>query len=310
MTNLSNQAVIVSGASGYIGRRLVSRLAYTGVDVFAFDLINNENLPPNVYFFKGPFSLAKNKINDWLSARNLSVSVVFHLAGESNRSECEKNPQNAFESIIQLSNELLVWSRKKNVSKFLFLSSGAVYGESTENKFTENNSIYPQGIYSGFKAAAENMVHSFCSNLMVTANVRLANVYGPDIKENTVIGRLLSQRNNPRIELETLSPVRDFIHVEDVITGLIVIASNFNEQLTVNLSTGIGVSIGELAKVFCKLIGRSESSIYEISSHANIINPSKVILSNDLLVEKTGWMPQLTIKQGLQLVIQSQIDNQ
>lgn len=128
--------------------------------------------------------------------------------------------------------------------------------------------------------------------------IRLGNIYGPESPENTVVGRILRQiQEKQEVQVHSLSPVRDFIHVDDVVTGIIRLLrlTDGSGCRVVNLSTGIGTSIAELVRTALIVAGRApQNPVPHLEPTEDVL-----VLSNERLEALTGWKPTRTLMEGL-----------
>ena len=118
--------------------------------------------------------------------------------------------------------------------------------------------------------------------------------------DKSVIGRVISQANTGKvIQVGSLTPIRDFIYIEDVVKGYLHLLEHpANGFRTVNLSTGVGTSVADLVRIVSGLTGRQQKAtggIIEWPVKAKDVS----VLSNELLAKVTGWRPQWALKEGL-----------
>ena len=130
---------------------------------------------------------------------------------------------------------------------------------------------------------------------------RLGNVYGPGGTANFVVQIVLQQiKNGGPITIETLSPVRDFVYRDDVVSGLIAMALHTDDSSgyeIFNLSSGVPTSIRELIETACR-VGCLETSIDETQPHSPDAN-DKLVISIQRLTKETGWKPAWNLEEGL-----------
>lgn len=164
--------ILITGAGGYIGTELCEYLNINGYNIIALD----------TYWFGN--SLSKNIKIIKKDIRNLKekdfpnkVDTVIHLAAISNDPSAELNPKLSWDvNVLGLLN-ILNLSSKKNVKKFIFASSGSVYGIKKEKKVTEKLPLVPISEYNKTKMVGEKLVKSF-KDSMKTIILRPATVCG------------------------------------------------------------------------------------------------------------------------------------
>lgn len=166
--------ILITGALGYIGFNLVNYLAKNNKNnILAVDI---------GYFHKKKFK-QKNvntiiKNIDKLSAKELkNVSSVVHLAAISNDPSALINSKLSWETNVLGTYKLLNLCKKVKIKKFIFASSGSVYGIKKEKKVHENLDPFPISDYNKTKMVGERVVESF-SNDFLTTIIRPATVCG------------------------------------------------------------------------------------------------------------------------------------
>ena len=102
------------------------------------------------------------------------------------------------------------------------------------------------------------------------------------------------------LEIQNSAPVRDFINVRDVVEGIFAIAmSDFTNNPTnnvYNIGTGVGTSIGDLAKLMLEKSGQDERKI--VSEGINNMK-STIILDYSKMFKDFGWKPQIPLADGI-----------
>lgn len=256
-------------------------------------------------FIQGGFPEKSDEALSELLSEKRGKTAVFHMAGMAHAGECEENPVMAFESHILLTFQVLEFCRQNKIGKFIFPSTGLVYGDYHRQPVTEETSPSPQNIYAALKLSAEAIITGHSKSFEITCIiVRLGNVYGPGSNQDTVVSTIIKKiQDGERIVVRDLTPIRDFIYIEDVIEGLIrlFVSVDMPECYIVNLSTGIGTSVLNLAKMASRI---SSVSINEVQPQGDSEpSNSTLILDNSLLKKFTGWKPTRTLSEGLSLTL-------
>jgi nucleoside-diphosphate-sugar epimerase len=142
--------------------------------------------------------------------------------------------------------------------------------------------------------------HSF---ELPVAVVRPFNTYGPRQSARAVIPTILSQLHSGSsvIRLGSTSPTRDFTYVTDTAAGFMAVAeSDAALGEVTNVGSGQEISIGELAALLVEVSGRQA----EIAVDPGRLRPSgseveRLLCDNSLARERTGWQPQVGLREGL-----------
>ncbi len=298
--SLEGYKILVTGSSGFIGRALVKGLLERGASVVGVDLRPcSEPMPGTVpeaayRFVHGPFSGVEGEAARALGRSPRRPAAVFHMAGMVNTRSCNMDPQRAFETNVALTMTALEFCRRNNVERFVFPSTGLVYGDGLGRPATEGDPAVARDVYTATKLASEQMIRGYASSYGLAAvTARLSNVYGPGSPPDTVAGAILKQvREGGDVVLRDLSPVRDFIRIDDVVDGLVALLVSMDGPgcRIVNLSTGVGTSVRGLAESMCRAASVPLKRIRSAASQPRRI--SSLVLDNSLLVQRTGWRPR------------------
>ncbi len=142
--------------------------------------------------------------------------------------------------------------------------------------------------------------------------MRPFNTFGPRQSARAIIPTIISQAlSSDTIKLGLLTPIRDLTFVEDTVSGFIAVAeSDRSVGEVINLGTGRGVTMGELAETIIKMFDTNK----HIVSDEERLRPEKsevmaLICNNTKAKELLGWEPQYTLEQGLSHTIDYIQDN-
>lgn len=274
---LSGRRILVTGADGFIGRRLVRLLEARGAEVQRLDARRPK--PPDP-----------------------PADLIFHLAGLANASRCDEDPAGAFEANVALVQRMLEYCQAHRVGVFVLPSTGLIYGDRLKRPAREEDAPRVGGLYPSTKLAAEALLAGACARFrMAGVAARLGNVYGPGVSDATVAGKVIAQLKKRLVpKVRDPRPVRDFLFVDDAAEGLIRLASatRFGEILVVNVSTGRGASVADLIEA-----GRRAAGL-----PARRVPPARgpaLVLDNRRLVRLTRWRPSTSLRQGLAACLQA-----
>ena len=297
-----------------MGRRLIPKLVAEGAYVVGLDLAS---FPPGfevlISGYKPSFLYLRDDLNSIqflnqvfrdIDARGKRYLALFHLSGCNHVGQCEADPLMAYIANVIQTVQILEACRKAGITRTIYPSSGLVYGENSADRFTENDPVNPKSIYASTKLAAEAVFHGYGASYSFSCDiVRLSNVYGADAHPDTAVSTALRQAGKGKsVTLKTLKPVRDFIHCEDVVEGLIRLLGSGKERgcRVFNLSTGQGISIGQMVKVVCEIAGVKYGVAEDcINSDSG---ESRLVLANDALAKRTAWLPAFSLYDGIRAV--------
>lgn len=261
-----NKRVMVTGGAGFIGSHLVDRLVEADnevliVDNFSFgkeENIAHHKTNPRV-------QIERKDIRDRAEMVRLArgVDVIFHLAVFCLRNALH-DPIQAHEINATGSLNLCQAALENNVERFLYTSTGEVYGTALRYPIDETHPLLPTNVYGAAKAAGELYALSYHGTYgLPVAIVRLFNTYGPREQSEGRRAEVI-----PKWVLRTLAglkPVifgngkqsRDFTYVEDIVRGIIM-AAECDAMIgqTANLARGQDVRIATLCQLILKKLNR------------------------------------------------------
>lgn len=304
----------MTGAQGTLGIRLIECLvkAQTSVVGVGRGGASAGRMPEgNFEFFAGDLLDARflDKVLDRLQDTSRKKLAVFHLAAMGDAKRCADHPKEAFQQNVVVTADLLDRCARKNIGRMIYPSTAYVYAQE-KGRLREDAPLQPKCVYPLTKLVAEKTIQGYsCFSGSSCDILRISNIYGPDSKPNTILGTMLFQSETQKsVFLHDLFPIRDFIYIDDVLEALIRVLLAGDEQgcRVFNLSTGVGTSVGELAKTFCAAKGLPET-IIQCKNRTG--KESVLVLSNDALYDRIGWRPQYSVVQGIKRTLLQRKEN-
>ena len=222
---------LVTGGAGFIGSHLVDALSALGKEVVAFDKLSTaseENVPSGATLVRGD---VRNP--EQIAEAAKGADLIFHLAANANGTVSINDPRLDFETNALGTFNVLDGALKAGVRKFVYLSSASVYGTPQRFPMGEDHPTKPFVPYGASKLAGEICCRSFFDTYGLPLVIgRPFCVYGP--RENpqlalVEVSRYLRWHLNGRpiqIVGDVDRKTRDFVHVSDVIQGLLLIADD------------------------------------------------------------------------------------
>jgi NAD+-dependent farnesol dehydrogenase len=240
--------IMITGATGYIGNALARKLAETGNKIHA--LVRNGQVKtldhPNIKLFKGD-------INDYSSILNAmdGCEQVYHLASYS---KLWSRPREIFyKTNVDGTRNMLQAALEKNISRFVYTSSTAVFGNSIHTAIIESDprTIGFDNDYDLSKCMAEKLVIDYVSKGLHAVIVNPSRVYGPG-KEcySNVIDRYLKAvlKYQPVVIPGCLEVIANYSYIDDVINGHIL-AMNYGKAGDRYILGGENISYRQLINI-------------------------------------------------------------
>jgi len=285
--------VFVTGGAGFIGTHLCKKLASLHkVTVYDnFSNSNKENFPAleNVTLIVGDI-LDNSKLFDSMKNHD----VVIHLAAKTDVVDSIHNPDKTFQTNVQGSQNVLDSCKSNNISKIIVTSSAAVY-QNSNNSVDEESSIEPLSPYGQSKLHMENITIQSKINYSI---LRLFNVYGDGHTSGVITNfRKNILKNIPLIIFGDGKAIRDFIHIDDVIDGIII--SIKSTSGIYNIASGTGTSINDLAKLLIRLSGTNSEIIHTFAREGEIIYSVANITKSQ---KELGFYTKISLDVGLNIM--------
>ncbi len=262
MTFYQSKNILVTGGTGLIGRPLVEMLVAAGAKVTIVSLDDASRAPRGAAFVKAD-------LREFGSCMEVCKGrdIVFQLAGvKGSPAMTAKRPASFFVPTMQFSINMMEAARRNKVERFLFTSSVGVYQPA--EVFYEDSvwSTFPSP-NDRFAGWAKRMGELQAEAYKIEYGwdkisiVRPANVYGSydnfDSENAMVIPSLIRRAvegERPLTVWGDGTPIRDFIHARDVARGMMMaVEQGINEPI--NLGSGSGVTIREVAEMVAKHVG-------------------------------------------------------
>jgi UDP-glucose 4-epimerase len=303
--------ILVTGGAGFIGSHLVDRLVGMGFGVRVLDNLSSgkiSNIEGHVK--SGAIDFVEGSIHDSALVKKCIHGIygIVHLAAVVSVPFSMKNPQLTFETNAGDTLNLLSSAAQNGVEKFVFVSSCAVYGESTHLPIDELHPINPISPYAQSKLIAErSCIGFFDRKLLKTVVFRLFNVYGPrqGLSEYSgVITKFIdkAKQGSPLIIYGDGSQTRDFVSVFDVVDAVVsALKRDSAEGKVINVGSGVATSINELAKTVLDLTGSKCKIRYLAPREGDIKNSYANISKARKLL---GFEPSVSLKDGLKGLLQ------
>lgn len=294
----SGEAIVVTGAGGYIGAHLARTLAACGAHVVGVQRKARGGEPFTVV--EG--DLAQPGLLDGVLRPG---SLVLHLASTSSVARSVEEPRQDLVNNLGSLCEVLESVRRAG-SRLIHVSSICVADPESSLPHTESVRLSPRSPYGACKAAGELLVGTYfhCYGLRGIV-VRLSTVFGPGLRRFAVYDFLRKLQANPR-RIEILGSgdqLRDYLYLDDAVKGLLTVAARGRFGETYHLASGTTTTSRELALAVAAAMGIEAPEVVPLGhTFRGDIERWALDISKIRLL---GFEPTVTLADGLRAFVES-----
>lgn len=274
------EKILITGGAGFIASNLINYLTNDKtLEVYWFD---RDYSKLNQNHSKNYIELDIKNIEHITTKHNIKPDIIYHLAADVRVQESFDKPTQYIENNVLGTQHVLDYAHK--------IGAKVVYAGSASRHGDPSSSPYALSKYLG-----EELCKMYQKTYKLDVNIaRFYNVYGPnehvDPKDASVIGIWrYNIKNNLKCQIVgDGEQERDFIHVQDIVEGLVAIGDGISSHDDAwELGTGKTTSINDLATMFHEKYGIEFDWIDDQKG-----NVKKSILINNDAYDKLGWKPQ------------------
>lgn len=292
------KVILVTGANGFIGKRLIERLVDTG----EHEIIATGRGPEwaskggkrNFQYIQAELGRPEG-IGILSSAAH--YDAVIHLAARVNLRDEDSDRMEMYRSNITATHQILELARGQG-SHIIFTSTGMVYGDQP-GPFREDMSSKPGNFYALSKLLCEEMIRFYAVQYGLKHTLyRTSIVYGPGQPLGmfipSVIAALVAGQEFP---MTAGKQIRDFLYIDDCVRALEMSLEKSLEG-TFNLASGVGSTLEETGK----LAGEATGAIDKLRIGALPYRTNELwayFMDISKLTETLGWRPSVSLKAGL-----------
>lgn len=310
--------VLVTGGAGYIGSVVVEQLLAARYEPVVYDNLSKghrQSVSRDVPLMEGDL-LDETLLTSVLKTQ--TIEAVIHMAAHSLVGESVAHPDKYYWNNVVGGLSLLKAMRSAAVSKIVFSSSAAVYGEPAKQPIEEDDPTIPTNPYGQTKLAFEQALHwEDQAHDLRYASLRYFNAAGASERcgemhdpETHLIPLLLQVAAGQRSHLEVYGDdyatrdgtcVRDYIHVIDLAQAHVLALNQLREGSAIyNLGCGgDGYTVKEVIDCARSVTGR-EIATRTMPRRAG--DPAVLVASSERITRRLGWRPRF---QDLRTIIES-----
>ena len=295
---MKSNKILITGGAGYIGSKLTTKLLNLNFKVTVLDALKFSSKSLNHLFNNKNFVFIKGDVRNKKLIKSLigKNDFIIPLAALVGAPICEKNKKEAI-SVNLDSIKYMMNNIKKN-KKIIYLTTNSGYGVGKKNKYcTEKSPLNPISLYGRTKIEAEKIIMKSKNSI----GFRLATVFGYSYRMRTDL--LINNFVFTSLKTEKLSLFephfrRNYIHVNDVVDGIIYSLKNFN-HLKSNVYN-LGLSSANLTKLMLAKKIRKQIKKLKIKIIMDRKDPDQrdYYVSNKK-IEKKGFKAKTSVEDGI-----------
>lgn len=284
--------ILVTGGCGYKGHILIPKLLSKGHRIICYDLEwfgNYLNAHPNLETIRGDVRDIENIPLD-------NIDCIIHLASIANDPCSDLNPKLTWEVSALATMQLADKASRKGVNRFIYASSGSVYGVKTEERVTEDLELLPISEYNKTKMVAERVLLSYQDRMSIQI-LRPATVCGLsprmrlDVSVNLLTAQALAKK---KITVFGGDQVRPNVHIDDITDAYLFMIDNPNHIGIYNVGFE-NISILDIARLITKYI--------DVEIEITESNDPRSYRLDSTKLESLGFYPKKNVESAIKEII-------
>ena len=300
--------ILVTGGAGYIGGTVTQLLLERGHTVVVYDNLHRAKrsmVPAGAEFVQGDVADSKRLAELFSDG---SFAAVMHFAALIEAGESMQKPEIYFRNNTAATLGLLEAMISKNLTRLVFSSTAAVYGEPERTPITEDAVLKPTNAYGESKLLVEQMLSwMYRVHGLRYASLRYFNVAGAVAGRGEahepeshliplILDVALGRRPNIKIFGQDYPTpdgtcIRDYIHVKDLAEAhlLALAALDHRDRMIYNLGNGFGFTVREVVESARRVTGHA-IPVEELPRRPG--DPASLIASSGKIEAELGWKPK------------------
>jgi UDP-glucose 4-epimerase len=289
--------ILVTGAAGFIGQKLVNALLAQSHAVTCLDIVGMR------LELEGweEIEYLKTDITDHVAMGLLAakldgkIDACIHLAAVASPPIAQRDPERAWATNVRGTHNVLQLLHAIKCRKIVFFSSAHVYGISPRYMPTdERHPLALHDTYTTTKIMGEQLCQLFYENHGISyTTLRLWNAYGLGQSQEYFLGVKIAQARAGKLTIRNEGVTKDWIHVDDVVRAAIL-AMRSRYVGPVNVGTGIETSLGEIVGVLAREFG-----VEVARENVPDEGPTRMQCDASRAREILGWESEISFKDGL-----------
>jgi nucleoside-diphosphate-sugar epimerase len=311
--NWNKTNVLVTGGASFIGSHLVDALVERGASIRIVDNLSSgklENIQSHLDAARVEFIQADLSEPGAAQRVVVGMDVVFHLAADHGGRGYVDLHQAACATNLALDGMLFNACYKAGVQKVVFASSGCVYPNHLQTNpdeilYLTEDMVGPaydaDNMYGWAKLMGEMTLKAYYKDWgMKSASCRYFTVYGPRGHENHAVIAMIARSfvdQSPFMVWGTGEQIRNWTHVNDIVSGTILAAEKIDDGTAVNLGTMERTRVIDAVQEVLRYTGKENLKIQLDPDKPT--GPLNRVADNALAKKLLGWEPQVKFMDGL-----------
>jgi len=270
--------VLVTGSSGFIGRRLVERLLRDNHEVIGCDIKPSNLTNEKFRHFTVDFTI----MNELLPLFKMTKpDVCYHVGAIANINFAREHPLETV-NVNVMGTAVVAEACRRFGTLMNYISTCCVYGNTNVHPTPESAPTYPTEIYGCTKLAAEYVVKGFHKLYNLNYNIlRPSTVYGEGMRPALAVYIFLNKAlKGEKIPIHgTGKQTRSFIYIDDLVEGLVKLLQADVVNQTINLAGRQEVSVLQLARKCLRLAGRNTDDLEFVADRKGQVMKEQIDIS-------------------------------
>lgn len=304
MSVFDGKTILVTGATGLIGKLCVKSLLNSGYNTQVIALVRDEEKAKNIFVESKRLTYLVQDINQRINTTR-RVDYIIHAASTTSSKDFVEKPVETIYTAINGSRNILEFAKNKRLEGMVYLSSLEIYGVNEKENIKERDYGYidilnPRSSYSESKKMVETMCISYGTEYGVPVKIaRLAQTFGAgvSISDNRVFAQFAKAIiNKENIILHTKGETkRNYCYTTDTVRGIFTILTKGENNNAYNVANENSYcSISEMAYLLENEYTKVEYKIDEVNRG---YNPTVKIALNTEKLNALGWEAKVNLKE-------------
>lgn len=304
MSVFDGKTILVTGATGLIGKLCVKSLLNSGYNTQVIALVRDEEKAKNIFGESKRLTYLVQDINQRINTTR-RVDYIIHAASTTSSKDFVEKPVETIYTAINGSRNVLEFAKNKRLEGMVYLSSLEIYGVNEKENIKERDYGYidilnPRSSYSESKKMVETMCISYGTEYGVPVKIaRLAQTFGAgvSISDNRVFAQFAKAIiNKENIVLHTKGETkRNYCYTTDTVRGIFTILTKGKNNNAYNVANENSYcSISEMAHLLENEYTKVEYKIDEVNRG---YNPTVKIALNTEKLNALGWEAKVNLKE-------------